>query len=195
MSAVGWEGLLSLAEAQECERLGYRGNWVVIYHAAIDDIPIYQNLDRASYEFLEAKFFLIPYGFAPAEGFWLPMEAAPTERHPLDHGKILVVVGDPRRDEVHGFEVVSTRTAGRGHGWCPIVRRILGGSRTEDAASPEAPCCHPRRGVVTTHPHGMPAGAHAAFRDCCGSTVCIEACVAWCREVTGLPAVYVEDRR
>lgn len=58
----------------------------------------------------------------------------------------------------------------------------------------DAPCCHPRKGIVTTHPDSMPIGAHAAC-DCCGSPACIAACAAWCREGSGLPAVYIKDRR
>lgn len=133
MSAVGWEGLLSLAEAQECERLGYRGDWVVIYHSG-DHVPMRQELDRANVNYWAGNPFFAAYGFAPAESQWLPMEAAPTARHPGDHGKILVVVGDPRRDEVYGFVVLSICPAGRGHGWRPIVRRILGGPRSEEAS-------------------------------------------------------------
>jgi hypothetical protein len=58
----------------------------------------------------------------------------------------------------------------------------------------EPSCEHPRRGIVTTAPNGYKGGAHAAT-NCCDRPECVKDAARWARNLTGLDATFVPDRR
>jgi hypothetical protein len=56
-------------------------------------------------------------------------------------------------------------------------------------------CTHTRRGIVTSHPNGLPRGddgPHAA-RTCCDRPECIDAGVRWVASRTNTPGHFVRD--
>jgi hypothetical protein len=61
---------------------------------------------------------------------------------------------------------------------------------------PMKDCTHARRGIVTSHPNGLPGhdgGPHAA-RSCCDRPECIDAGVRWVASMTNMPGHFVSDR-